>query len=103
MASITRPARKRLSPRNARRNRARIRADRRRRARAARRSRRRIDRIYRRLPTPVRDVLDPLAPAFTRPTSRRFVLLARAALLTVGAPTVADLLRTLGRLAPGDS
>jgi DDE superfamily endonuclease/Archaeal putative transposase ISC1217 len=102
MASITRPARKRLSPSNPRRLRARICADRRRRARAARRSRRRIDRIYRRLPAPVHEVFDPLAPAFTRPTYRRFVLLALAAILTVGAHTVANLLRTLGRLAPGE-
>src|SRR5262249_49682784 len=79
---------------------ARIRAARRR-ARKARSSRRRIDRIYDRLPAPVRDVFDPLAPAFTRPTYRRFVLLALAAILTVGAHTVANLLRSLGRFGPG--
>jgi DDE superfamily endonuclease/Archaeal putative transposase ISC1217 len=101
MASITRASRKRLSPRNPRRIRARIRADRARRARAARRSRRRIARIHRRLPAPVHDVFDPLAPAFTRPTYRRFVLLALAAILTTGAHTIANLLRYLGRFAPG--
>jgi hypothetical protein len=81
--------------------RASLRAERRRRARAARRSRRRIDRIHRQLPAPVHDVFDPLAPAFTRPTYRRFVLLALAAILTTGAHTIANLLRYLGRLAPG--
>src|SRR5262245_61799428 len=98
MAIVTERRRKRLSPSNPRLIRARIRADRTRRARKGRRSRRRIDRIYRRIPAPVLDVLDPLAPAFTRPTYRRFVLLALAAILTVGAHTVANLLRTLGRL-----
>src|SRR5262245_51982654 len=99
MASITRPARKRLSPRDPERTRARIRADRLRLPRSARRSRRRIDRIHRRLPGAVHDALDPLAEAFTRPTYRRFVLLALAAILTTGAHTVANLLRHLGRLA----
>jgi hypothetical protein len=103
MASIIPRPGKRLSPRTPRLVRARIRTERIRRARAARRSRRRIDRIHRHVPAPVRDVLDPLAPAFTRPTYRRFVLLALAAILTVGAHTVANLLRTLGRLAPGES
>jgi hypothetical protein len=101
MAIVTQRPRKRLSPKTPRLVRARIRAERRRRARAARRSRRRIDRIHRRLPAPVHDVFDPLAPAFTRPTYRRFVLLALAAILTTGAPTIANLLRYLGRLAPG--
>jgi hypothetical protein len=103
MASITRPARKRLSPRTPQRTRARIRADRIRRARKGRRSRRRIQRIHRQLPAPVHDIFGPLAESFTRPTYRRFVLLALAAILTIGAHTVANLLRTLGRLAPGAS
>jgi DDE superfamily endonuclease/Archaeal putative transposase ISC1217 len=103
MAIVTERRRKRLSPRTPERTRARIRAVRRRVARKARTSRRRIDRIHRRLPAPVHDVFGPLAPAFTRPTYRRFVLLALAAILTIGAHTVANLLRTLGRLAPGES
>jgi hypothetical protein len=53
------------------------------------------------LPTPLADVLLPLAPAFTAPTFDRFARLALAALLTTGRRTVANLLRTLRRLAPG--
>src|SRR3954467_5910660 len=53
------------------------------------------------LPTPVATVLLPLAPAFTEPTFERFVLLTLAAVLTTGRRTVANLLRTLGCLAPG--
>ena len=41
------------------------------------------------------------APAFTAPTFERFVLLALAAILTPGRRTVANLLRTVGALAPG--
>jgi hypothetical protein len=103
MASLTGRPRKRLSSKEARRVAARLRAGRRQALRTARRSRRRIDTIHRQLPEAVRDVFDPLAPAFTRPTYRRFVLLALAAILTTGAHTVANLLRTLGRLAPGES
>jgi hypothetical protein len=53
------------------------------------------------LPTPAAAVLLPLAPAFTAPAFERFVLLAVAALLATGRRTVANLLRTLGALAPG--
>jgi hypothetical protein len=53
------------------------------------------------LPAPAAAVLLPLAPAFTAPTFERFVLLALSALLTAGRRTVANLLRTLGALAPG--
>src|SRR4051812_17512220 len=53
------------------------------------------------LPTEAAAVLLPLAPAFTEPPRRRFLLLAAAALLTTGRRTVANLLRTLGGLAPG--
>src|ERR1051325_756523 len=42
-----------------------------------------------------------LAPAFTRPTFRRFALLLASAILTQGRHTVANLLRSLGPLAPG--
>jgi DDE superfamily endonuclease len=53
------------------------------------------------LPPPRAGVLLPLAPAFTAPTFDRFALLAVAAVLTAGRRTVANLLRTLGALAPG--
>ncbi len=43
-----------------------------------------------------------LEPSFTRPTYRRFVLLVLAAILTTGAHTIANMLRCLGPLAPGD-
>jgi hypothetical protein len=74
---------------------------RRRLARKARASRRRIADDHHRLPAPVRAAFEPLAPALTRPTYHRLVLLALAALLTIGGRTVANLLRTLGALAPG--
>src|SRR4051794_28964613 len=112
MASIadrprTRPAQKplrrqlrgpRLAPAKLR---QRLRAARRQQAQRARAARRRIDRNHHRLPAPVHAVFDPLAPALTRPTDRRFVLLALAAILTVGGRTIANLLRYLGALAPG--
>ena len=44
-----------------------------------------------------------LAPAFTRPTFRRGMVLLFATLLTTGRRTVHNLLRTVGLLAPGDS
>jgi hypothetical protein len=53
------------------------------------------------LPTPLADVLLPLAPAFSAPTFDRFARLALAAVLTTGRRTVANLLRTLRCLAPG--
>src|SRR5687767_12959145 len=53
------------------------------------------------LPAEAAAVLLPLAPAFTAPTFRRFLLLTAAALLTTGRRTIANLLRTLGDLAPG--
>lgn len=64
-------------------------------------ARRQLRRTHEQLPKPVRTAFDPLAPAFTRPTYHRFVLLALAAILTLGGRTVAHLLRTLGVLAPG--
>ena len=39
------------------------------------------------LPKQVRTIFDPLEPAFSRPTHRRFVLLALAAILTLGGRT----------------
>jgi DDE superfamily endonuclease len=53
------------------------------------------------LPPETIPLLAELAPAFTEPTYRRFVTLLLAAVLTTGRRTVANLLRTLGGLAPG--
>ena len=94
MASITRPHRKRLS-------REQLRAYRRQQARKARAARRQLDRIHQQLPDPVHTLFDPLEPAFSRPTHHRFVLLALAAILTLGGRSITNLLRCLGALAPG--
>jgi hypothetical protein len=96
MPSLTRQAQRRFSQEQRR-------AHRRRLAREARAARRRIDRNHQRLPQPVHTVFEPLALALTRPTYHRLVLLALAAILTVGGRTIANLLRTLGALAPGHS
>lgn len=53
------------------------------------------------LPDEATPLLAALAPCFTRPTRHRFAVLVTAAILTQGRRTVADLLRTLGSLAPG--
>ncbi len=53
------------------------------------------------LPDEAAPLLLALAPAFTAPTFGRFVSLLLSALLTLGRRTVANLLRTLGPLAPG--
>src|SRR5437763_1197481 len=81
--------------------RQRLRALRRQQARSARAARRRLERIHHRRPALVGAVFDPLEPAFTRPTYRRFLLLALAAILATGGRTVANLLRVLDALAPG--
>jgi hypothetical protein len=97
--SSQRPTRgRRLPPKRLRQQ---LRDYRRRLAHKARAARRRIADDHHRLPAPVRAAFEPLAPALTRPTYHRLVLLALAALLTVGGRTVANLLRTLGALAPG--
>jgi hypothetical protein len=89
-------------PRPSRRQKRRIsREQRRQRARKAGLSRRQLKRLYGRLPEPVHTVFEPLAHALTRPTFQRLVLLALAAILTIGGRTIAHLLRTLGALAPG--
>ena len=98
MPTITDRTRKRLSQKQLRNQ---CRASRRQQARKARASRRQIDRIHHQLPKQVRTVFDPLEPAFTHPTHHRFVLLALAAILTLGGRTIANLLRCLGSLAPG--
>ena len=53
------------------------------------------------LPPEAQPLHDALAPAFTRPTSRRSLTLAGSAILTTGRRTVADLLRTAAPLVAG--
>jgi hypothetical protein len=72
-------------------------------ARKAGLSCRQLKRLCRRLPQPVHTVFEPLAQALTRPTYHRLIVLALAAILTVGGRTIANLLRCLGALAPGHS
>jgi DDE superfamily endonuclease len=122
MASITRRPRKRLSPKEprqtvgahhrqpappprlSRRRQKRLsREQRRQLARKAGLSGRQLKRLGRQLPKPVHTVFESLAPALTQPTYRRLVVLALAAILTVGGRTIANRLRCLGALAPGHS
>jgi hypothetical protein len=98
MSTLTDRPRPRLSPKQIR---ERLRTARRQQARKARATRRRIERVHRQLPNQVRTIFDPIEPAFSRPTHRRFVLLALAAILTLGGRTISNLLRVLGALAPG--
>jgi hypothetical protein len=53
------------------------------------------------LPDATCALFDRFAPAFTRPTYRRFLVLLGSAIITTGRRTVANLLRTAGSLAPG--
>jgi hypothetical protein len=53
------------------------------------------------LPDEARPIIQAIAPAFSRPTLRRFVLLMGAALLCTGRRTVANLLRVAAPLASG--
>ncbi len=64
--------------------------------------RRQLHRLHDQLPGPARALFATLGGAFHRATALRFGLLLAAALLTVGRHTVANLLRTLGPLVPGD-
>jgi hypothetical protein len=98
MPTLTDRPRPRLSPKPIR---ERLRTARRQHARKARATRRRIERAHQQLPEAVRTILDPIEPVFSRPTHRRFVLLALAAILTTGGRTISNLLRVLGALAPG--
>jgi DDE superfamily endonuclease len=72
-------------------------------ARKARQARRQIQENVGLLPDSVRSFFAIFSPAFTKPTLLRFTLIAVAAILTLGSRTIANLLRTLGCLAPGDS
>src|SRR5271166_1980608 len=94
MTSITRRPRMRLSK-------ARLRVLRRQQVHKTRKARRELYRNHQQLPARARALFDPLAPAFSRPTYHRFVLLAAAAILTLGGHTICNLLRCLGALAPG--
>jgi len=98
MSTLPDRPRARLSPKQIR---ERLRTARREQARKARATRRRIERVHQQLPKQVRTIFDPIEPAFTRPTHRRFVLLALAAILTLGGRTISNLLRVLDALAPG--
>jgi hypothetical protein len=53
------------------------------------------------LPAEARPVLGALAPAFTRPTSHRFVTLFGSAVLTTGRRTAANIRRTAAPIARG--
>ena len=98
MASITDRPRARLSRKQIR---QRPRTARRQQARKARVARRRLQQIHDQLLKQVRTIFDPVEPVFSRPTPRRFVLLALAAVLTLGGRTITNLVRVLGVLAPG--
>jgi hypothetical protein len=98
MTSLTDRTRARLSHKQLR---LRLRTVRRQQARKARAARRRLERIHEQLPKSVRTILDPLEPTFSRSIHRRFILLALAAILTLGGRTINNLLRVLGTLAPG--
>jgi hypothetical protein len=93
MASIAKRRRQRLSKAQRRR----------RQTRTARAVRRQLLHAQAQLPRPARALCDALGRAFTRATALRFALLLGAALLTVGRHTVANVLRTLGPLVPGDA
>lgn len=53
------------------------------------------------LPAEAQPLLAAFLPVFTHPTYTRFVVLTAAAILTTGRRTVANVLRTVGDLAPG--
>lgn len=55
------------------------------------------------IPPRIWNLLERFSSAFTRPTFGRFVLLTLAAVLTTGARTVSNLIRTLQGLLPGDA
>ena len=65
--------------------------------------RRQLRQAYDQLPRPIHTLCYTLAHAFTKATALRFSLLLGAAILTIGRHTVANLLRTLGPLVPGDA
>ncbi len=52
-------------------------------------------------PSKAQTILQAVAPAFTKPTSRRLLVLRGAAILTTGRRTVANPLRTAAPLVDG--
>jgi hypothetical protein len=98
MTSVPNRSQRRLSEKEIR---ERFRVLRREQAKKARTARRQLEQIHQQLPEKVRVVFDSLEPAFSQPIHRRFVLLALAAMLTLGGRTISNLLRVLGCLAPG--
>src|SRR5262249_51681867 len=96
MASIGKQRRARLSK-------AQRRQRRRQQTRKTRAGRRRLRQVQAQLPPRARTLFDTLGQAFTPATALRFSLLLGAALLPVGRHTVANLLRTLGPLVPGEA
>ena len=95
MASINKRQRQRLCK-------AQRRQRRKQQTRKNRNVRRQLRRLHDQLPRPARLLCDTLAHAFSKATALRFALLLAAAVLTIGRHTVANLLRTLGPLVPGD-
>src|SRR5205085_1471564 len=71
-------------------------------ARKARETRLHLQRHYANLPNEARSFFESFSSVFRHPTFLRFALLMVAAVLTVGSHTVANVLRTVGLLAPGD-
>jgi hypothetical protein len=71
-------------------------------ARKARETRLHLQRYYANLSTQARSFFESFSSVFRRPTFLRFAILLLASVLTVGSHTVANVLRTVGRLAPGD-
>lgn len=53
------------------------------------------------IPRAAESLIQEFAPAFTRPTFQRFIVLLFAAILVMGRRTVTNLLRTVQTLAPG--
>jgi hypothetical protein len=70
--------------------------------RKARQNRAKLNERVSLMPPSLRAFFAIFAPCFTRPTLLRFTLLAVATILTLGCRTVANVLRTVGFLAPGD-
>ena len=68
----------------------------------ARETRLHLQRHYANLPTEARSFFASFSSVFRRPTFLRFAVLLLATILTVGSRTVANVLRTVGLLAPGD-
>lgn len=96
MASINKRQRQRLSK-------AQRRQRRKQQTRKNRNVRRQLRHLHDQLPRPARLLCDTLAQAFRKATALRFALLLVAAVLTIGRHNVANLLRTLGPLVPGDA